>query len=277
MIDLHTHSTCSDGTLSPRDLVRFARKRGLTAMGLTDHDTFGGIAEAQDEAKAQGLRFIPGIELTAAAKKGELHILGLGITKNLTTLEKRLEKIVALREKRNRQMVEKMQKGGIRVSYEDIRQYSGGEVIGRTHFANFLVDRKECRSIDEAFLTYLRKGKPFFTARELISLDEAAAWIIDAGGKPFVAHPLSLRLNFEAMEEALDHWKDLGILGIETMHPSANRSQTRRLEEMARRRGMLMIAGSDFHGKHLPGRKLGRTGWGEKIPPSYDEVLEAFE
>ena len=277
MTDLHTHSTCSDGSLSPTQLIRLARKKGITALGLTDHDTLEGISEALSAANAVNLRFIPGIELSVAASKGEFHLLGLGLSRNLEAFEKSLKEVLALREKRNRAMVEKMQRGGIEVSYERICRYTRGEVVGRTHFAAFLVDQGKCQNMEEAFQRYLRTGGPFFIPKKLISLEDAVAWISTAGGKSFVAHPLSQQLPWEALEKALPQWKDLGILGMETMHPSARRTETQRLEEMARRNGMLMMAGSDFHGKNLPNRRLGRTGWGAKIPSSYDAVLEVFE
>lgn len=274
MIDLHTHSTYSDGTLSPAELIHLARERGISTVALTDHDTVAGVEEAQKAADALGLRFVPGIELSVRVDRGEFHLLGLGLTKGLAELEERLQEIRNFRNRRNLLMVEKMRQAGIEVSYEDIRGHAEGDVVGRPHFAAFLVERGECRDPKEAFQRYLGTGRPFYVAKEVMTLEEAVGQVIQSGGIPIVAHPLSLQLKWGPLEEAIPRWKELGIRGMETMHPSATRARTHRLEEMARRNGLLAVAGSDYHGSNLPNRKLGRTGWGTKIPPAYDDVIE---
>jgi len=276
MIDLHTHSTCSDGTLSPADLVNLAWQKGISALALTDHDTTSGLEEASSTAADLDINFIPGIELSVEVGKGEFHLLGLGIHKNLGSLERRLQDIRFNRNNRNKKIVFLMNNHGIEVTYEEIATYADGDVIGRPHFAAYLVDKGHCATPKEAFQRYLGTGRPFYMPKEVLTLEEASKSIINAGGLPVVAHPLSLQLNFTALEEEIPKWKALNIAGMETMHPSATRSRAKRLEEMAKRHDFLALAGSDFHGDNLPNRKLGRTGWGSKIPPSFDEVANIF-
>jgi len=276
MIDFHTHSTCSDGTLKPADLVALAARKGVTALALTDHDTTSGLAEAREAAEKQGLVFINGIELSVEVSRGEFHLLGLGLKTNLHVLEKRLQQILDYRNDRNRQMVDMMNREGITVTYEEISRLAGDKVVGRPHFAAYLVNRGVCDTSQEAFQKFLTPGRPFYMPKQVLTLEEGAERILTAGGIPVVAHPLSLQLNLTDLEARIPRWKDLGIGGLETMHPSANRNRTRRLREMAERNGLLSVAGSDFHGDNMPNRRLGRTGWGTRIPPSYDEVVRRF-
>lgn len=276
MIDFHTHSTFSDGTLNPSDLVALAAGKGITALALTDHDTTSGLAEAGAAAEQLGVTFINGIELSVEVPRGEFHLLGLGLKTNLDKLEERLRQILDYRNNRNRQMVDMMNREGLEVTYEEISSLAGDKVVGRPHFAAYLVNRGVCDSPQEAFQRFLTPGRPFYLPKQVLTLEEGVERIRTAGGIPVVAHPLSLQLNLTDLEDQIPRWKELGIGGLETMHPSANRNRTRRLQEMAERNGLLSVAGSDFHGENMPNRKLGRTGWGSKIPPSYDEIVSSF-
>ena len=276
MIDFHTHSVYSDGTLNPSDLVALATLKGITALALTDHDTTSGLAEAREAAEKGGLLFISGIELSVEVARGEFHLLGLGLKKNLDALEKRLQQILNYRNDRNRQMVDMMNREGLEVNYEEISSLAGDKVVGRPHFAAYLVNKGVCESAQDAFQRFLTPGRPFYLPKQVLTLEEGAERILSAGGIPVVAHPLSLQMNLADLEAQIPRWKDRGIGGMETMHPSANRNRTRRLQEMAKRNGLLSVAGSDFHGENIPNRKLGRTGWGSKIPPSYDEIVSSF-
>ncbi len=276
MIDLHTHSSCSDGTHSPAELIREAVRKNLSAIALTDHDTLDGLDVAERTADETGIRFIRGVELSIECSRGELHLLGLNLSHSTEKLENRLVELRKERENRNFLIIEKMNADGISVTMEEIKKLSNGKVIGRPHFALYLINTGICRNMTEAFNKYLKRGQPYYKAKNKIALEEAVELIRESGGSPVVAHPLSLHTNWEEIEENFIKWKNLGIPGVETLHPSAGRSRTLRLEELAKKYGMFCTAGSDFHGSNRSKNKLGKTGWGKKIPKEYLSILEHF-
>jgi len=282
MIDLHTHSYFSDGSFSPSELIKKAASRGVTALALTDHDTLEGLALGQEAARREGILFIRGVELSLAFSGGEFHLLGLGLSSagsGLEKLEKSLENLRNSRDIRNKKIIEKMRNHGIPVEYHEIEELAGSSdsgsnlVVGRPHFARFLVNRGISRTISDAFQHYLRKGQPFYESKTILTLEEAADLIAGAGGLAVVAHPLSLQMNWENLEKAFASWKEKGVRGVEAVHPSANRSKSKKLELLAEKYGLLVTAGSDFHGTNMPRRRLGRTGWGARIPEKYSDVL----
>ena len=197
MIDLHSHSTASDGTSTPRDLLFEARDAGLTALALTDHDTLDGLAEASDTAEELGIRFIPGIELEIEHRPGEFHLLGLGLKDwEYSNLSKFLREIRHNRNERNAQMVELIQNDGIDISEDDLKQAAGGRIIARPHFARVLVEKKVAKSIKHAFDRFLAAGQKFYIPKKVITLEEGITLIHQAGGKAVIAHPLSLYLSW---------------------------------------------------------------------------------
>ncbi|MDR2588187.1 MAG: PHP domain-containing protein [Spirochaetales bacterium] len=260
MVDLHSHSTESDGALSPRELMFAAREAGLSAIALTDHDTLAGLEEAEAAAKEAGLRFIPGIEMDIAYRGGEFHLLGLGIYGwRESGLAQTLALLQADRTRRNKTILAAMNADGVSADYAEVEAFAGGDIVGRPHFARLLVARGRVRDTEEAFQRYLKPGMPYYARRSGLCAEEAAALIHEAGGRAVSAHPLSLRLGWSAFEEKLAALKAGGIDGIEAWHSNAQKSECRRFEVIARELGMLTSAGSDFHGGHLPGRKLGRV------------------
>ncbi len=267
MIDLHTHSYFSDGTLSPCDLVALAESLKMKALAITDHDTVMGINEGINAAKNKTVNFIPGIELSVQHKPGELHILGLGL-KNWDNAPI-LEKINNNRKKRNTKIIELMNLQGLNIKYSDLEKLTRG-TIGRPHFAAWMYKKGYVKNINEAFTDYLGRGKAFYVPREMISLEEAVDFIHNCGGYALVAHPLNIAVNFSTLLEKIDNWLDLGIDGIEGMYSGAKRNMTKRLLKYARAKGCLITGGSDFHGTNKPHIKPGRT---KKMGIITDEFL----
>jgi len=271
MVDFHSHSTASDGRLPPSGLVALAASRRLSALALTDHDTVGGLAEAERAARTEGVRLIPGIELEVESETGEFHLLGLGIGLWNTAWADRLQEIQVLRDQRNRRIFAKMAEAGIRGDYDEVRSLARGGQVGRPHFAQFLVNRGKVETVQDAFHHFLGIGRLFYEKKASLPLGRALELVHDGGGLAVIAHPLSLRLSLDELEPKLGEWKALGLDGVEAWHPSATVRQCRRLETMAKKAGLKVSAGSDFHGDNRPERQLGLTSGGRMIA---DGVLE---
>lgn len=271
MVDLHAHSTASDGRLSPAELVALGASRGLSALALTDHDTVGGLAEAAVAAARCQLRLVPGIELEVESETGEFHLLGLGLKGWDGPWAEGLRELQALREARNLKIFAKMTEAGIRGTYDEVRDLAGGGQVGRPHFARFLVARGKVESVQDAFAQFLGRGRLFYEKKAALPLRRALTLVHEAGGVACIAHPLSLQLSFGALETALGEWKAWGLDGLEAWHPGAPPRHCRRLEGLARRWGLKVTGGSDFHGDNRPDRVLGLSAGGRTIG---DEVLE---
>jgi len=281
VIDLHTHSTASDGSFTPAALMAEAARRSLSAVALTDHDTTSGLSEAAKAAAEQGLRFIPGIELQIlwdGGSGGDFHLLGLGIRKPSPGFTAAVEELARRREERNLLIVEKMNGAGISASYDDIKAFAAeqgaiGASIGRPHFADFLVKRKVVKNREQAFIRYLGKGKPFYMPKAGLEFERAAALIKESGGIAVLAHPMSLYVAWGRLPALIENLKGRGLDGLEAWHPTAKVSACRRLEELGKNLGLLLTAGSDFHGEGRKDRKLGVSAGGKKIGESFLEAL----
>ncbi|MDR2768458.1 MAG: PHP domain-containing protein, partial [Treponema sp.] len=213
MIDLHTHSTASDGDLTPEKLAEFAAKRGLGAFALTDHDTIAGLLGAQRAAERLGIRFIPGVELEIQTENaeggefspgippvnGEFHLLGLNLRRILPEFTAELTFLAQARERRNHLMLEKMRAAGIEADYGEIAAFAGGDLVGRPHFGFFLVKRRLVRNQKQAFDRYLGKGRAFYVPRAGLGFARAVELIHGAGGKAVLAHPMSLYLSWNKL------------------------------------------------------------------------------
>jgi len=267
MIDLHTHSYFSDGTLSPSNLVKQAENLSMKAFAITDHDTTDGLDEGLRTAKGKNVIFIPGIELSVTHKPGELHILGLGL-KNWED-NPVLKEINKNRKIRNLQIIDLMNKKGLGITYKDLRKQTKG-TIGRPHFAAWMVSEGYVKNINEAFTQFLSWGKPFYIPRETISLQTAIEFIHSTGAYAIVAHPLNIPVNFSALLEKLDYWLSIGIDGIEVIHSGTKRNMTKRLLKFAEEKDCIITGGSDFHGKNKPAIKLGKT---KNFGPILDRFL----
>jgi predicted metal-dependent phosphoesterase TrpH len=275
MVDLHSHSTASDGRLSPTNLVALAASRRLTALALTDHDTVAGLAEAERAAEDRGIRFVPGIELEVESDSGEFHLLGLGIAEWNKDWARRLDEIQVLRDQRNRRIFAKMTEAGIRGDYDEVKALAKGGQVGRPHFAQFLVNRGKVETIQDAFTHFLGAGRLFYEKKAAFPLPKALQLVHDGGGLAVVAHPMSLQLNFAELEAKLETWKAQGLDGVEAWHPGTDPRHCRRLETIARCLKLKVSAGSDFHGENRPDRQLGLTSGGRAIDESVLEELLA--
>jgi predicted metal-dependent phosphoesterase TrpH len=258
-----------------------AAKHGLSAIALTDHDTVEGLAEASKAARQNGIHFIPGIELEIEWRQeaaGEFHLLGLGISRLSQSFYTAVEELTRRREERNLEIVEKMNQAGIPASYEEIKACAGesekrGHSIGRPHFAAFLVKRKIVKNREQAFRLYIGKGKPFYIPKAGLEFEQAAGAIRDSGGIAVLAHPMSLYTAWGRLPDLIKSLKDRGLDGLEAWHPAAKVSSCERLEELGRKLGLYVTAGSDFHGDARPDRELGITAGGKKISVSFLEAI----
>jgi len=281
MIDLHTHSNASDGEYSPASLIREAKKRGISAIALTDHDTLDGLESAENEAKAVGIRFIHGIEINIDrsgegipnASGGEFHLLGLGIKSPSPAFLDAVARLSRLREERNREILNRMHELGIEADWDEVFALSGGVSVGRLHFASLLIRKKIVKNVDQAFARYLGGGKPLYVPKSSLAFSEAAALIRESGGIPVLAHPMSMYIAWGRLGDFVKSLKDRGLMGIEAWHPTAKERACLRLEELGRSLGLYITEGSDFHGNTRPDRELGRSNRGRKIAES---VLEAI-
>ncbi len=276
MIDLHSHTTASDGTFSPSELIAFAASKGVSVLAITDHDTVTGLEEGSLASKAAGITFIPGVELNIAWPTGEFHLLGLGLQVISASLQQLLSDLQQSRIIRNKQIIETMQNNGIDISFETLSSYYDTKSLGRPHIADFLVKNKQVKNVQQAFDLYLGKGRPYYVGRQGLDLDAAVQAIIDCKGVPVLAHPMSLYVSWGKIEPVLTNLFERGVRGMEAWHPGARVAECTRLEEMGKRIGYFITAGSDFHGEKIrKDRKIGHTAGMRKIDDRFwtDELL----
>ncbi len=273
MIDLHSHSTASDGGCTPTRLVELALEMGIRALALTDHDTVAGVEEASARTRGTGLLLIPGVEVEIEVPTGEFHLLGLGLFGDRRLLDSALDRVREARRGRNARMAEKMQAGGIPITLEEVSAIAGGEIVSRAHFARLLVRKRVVSSIDAAFSKLIGKGCPYYEPRACLELKEAADLIKAAGGFCAVAHPASLGLTEPVLRHHLSSCRDIGVGALEAWHPNHTLKLCHRLEKLARSLGMLITGGSDFHGEHMPQRRLGLSSGGRPVPDALLETL----
>jgi predicted metal-dependent phosphoesterase TrpH len=270
-VDLHTHSSYSDGTAGPAEVVAAGVRRRLTALALTDHDTLDGIAEARQAADLAGLPFVPGVELSVGWNAREMHLLAYWIEPGPGPLQDRLPEIRRGREDRNVQIVEALDELGYDVTMEEIRGIAGDGVVGRPHFAVALMRRNVVGSIAEAFDRFLAKGRPAYRPRMRLPAAEAVVLARRSGGVTSVAHPHTLADDTAGFEAAFSAFAALGITGVECHYVEYAPDCRRRLVSIARSAGLVPTGGSDYHGGNKPGIDVG-VGRGDLAVP--DEVLE---
>lgn len=277
MIDLHVHTTASDGQYTPTEIIPKAHSKNLTIMAITDHDTIDGLEEGKKAAKAVGMRFVPGVELNINFPTGEFHLLGLGLKNPSDSLKSLLADLVKNRDFRNNQIIEKMRAEGIDITLDEVYADFPNTVIGRPHFAAELVKKKIVKTRQQAFDIYLAKGRKWYVERVGSNLDEAIVAIKESGGVPIVAHPMSLYLSWGKLPDTMQNFYERGVMGLEAFHPGARVSECLRLEELAHKIGYLVTGGSDFHGEQIrTDRRLGHTCGGKKIEASLFEPLESI-
>lgn len=283
--DLHTHSTASDGTDAPGDLPRLAKKAGLKAVALTDHDTTAGLAEFLAAAKKARIKAVPGIELSAdpsilhaepdkAARLGTLHILGYFINPDaphLSAIEARLREA---RAQRNPEMIQRLKELGMSIDYEEVIEAAGGvgAIVGRPHIGQVMMRKGYVKSIHEAFTRYIGQGGEAYVRKDRLLAREAIDAIHEADGLAVLAHPTQLGIDSAVqLEHAVATLKKLGLDGIETRHSDHEPRDTERFTKLAEKLGLLTTGGSDYHGS----RKTVELG-GQKVPLTvYERLLDA--
>ncbi len=256
--DLHSHSTASDGTLTPTQLIRRAHEAGVSVLALTDHDSTGGIAEAQQAASTCGLRLVPGAEISVTWQGTTIHIVALGIDPNNPRLQRGLKKLVEFRHWRAQEIGRKLEKAGINGAYEAARSLSNGTLISRTHFARFLVEQGKAKDMRALFRHYLVKGKPGYVHGEWASLDEAVGWIRGAGGQAVIAHPARYRMTRTKLRKLIRDFRDAGGEALEVVSGSHSVDEAFTMAAHAKDYELLSSVGSDFHSPEQSWTELGR-------------------
>lgn len=263
--DLHAHTTASDGVLTPVELVGLARARGLAVLAVTDHDSVAGVAEAW-RAAPDGLRIVPGVELSCRVDGREAHILGYGFDPEEPGLRSALAKFAEARRVRGRRMVERLQGHGVDIEFEDVERMGGSGSIGRPHVARALVECGAVDSVDEAFSRWLRHGAAAFVDKPRLDPAEACDLVKSAGGVPGLAHPGTFR-----RDDLIPVLVEAGLEALEVRHTEHSAARTRHYEAMAARMRLLPTGGSDFHGTRGHRSRLGRP----RVPQEWAADLVA--
>lgn len=257
-VDLHCHTTASDGTLSPTELVCSAAALGLKGIGITDHDTIQGWQEAEEAGRTARIVVVKGIELNTDWHSREVHILGYELDGSSAYLNSRLKSLRNAREQRMLEILERFNHLGIRITFQEVQRYAQGESIGRPHVALVLVERGYVGSVKEAFDRYLKRGAPAYVPRYKLTSEEGIALIRESGGVAVLAHP-----GAHHLEEGIPAWIDAGLQGIEVSHSEHNHEDEQKYRALAQKYNLLMTGGSDFHGEdRKPGVNIGY--WGVK-------------
>ncbi|MEC4674490.1 MAG: PHP domain-containing protein [Nitrospirota bacterium] len=272
-IDLHLHSTFSDGSLSPTDVITLGHTAGLRALAVTDHDTIDGLSEALEVGARLGIEVIPGIEISARFEGREAHILGYFIDWTDATLLERLEQQRASRHHRNPLVVEKLNQLGLDLTYEEVIATAGSDSVGRPHIAQALVHKGHVRSVQEAFDRYLKDGGSAYVPRVLPDACEVIRWIREASGVPVLAHPQWVKPQHLPLATVCRSLKDAGLVGIEVFYSTHTKRQISEFLEISRTLDLLITGGSDFHGSAKPDIRIGYGRGDLKVPEKLLEPL----
>ena len=280
-IDLHVHTTASDGTLTPLEVVAHAIKLDLKALAITDHDTLAGSRQALSNGIPAELDFLTGVEISAAApsfhhQSGSFHLLGYAIRLDDPGLNQALETLQAARKNRNPAIVSRLNDLGIAISLDEVREEAGEVQLGRPHIAQMLLQKGVVSSMDEAFDRFLGAGKPAYVDKYRIACSGAIDAIIGAGGIPVLAHPGLLEYESDGqLDELIGNLKQMGIRGIEVFYSQHTEDQTQLFAELARRHKLLMTGGTDFHGSIHPEIEMGSGKGNLNIPYDlYQKLIE---
>ena len=272
MIDLHVHSTCSDGTLSPTELVDYAIQKGLSAFALTDHDCVEGLDTILSYAKSlpNAPEIIPGIELSTDENGQEVHMVGLFIDHHNPEFNQYLQEFITSRTTRNKKMCHLLQEHGMNITYEELEAEFPGAVLTRAHYAKLLLKHGYVKSIKEAFERFLGDHCPCYVSREKITPVMAIDLIKKAGGLAILAHPILYHMSDARLDALVQKLKEAGLTGIEAIYSTYSPAEERQIRKLSTKYDLLLSGGSDFHGENKPGLDLG-TGYGKLYVP--EEVL----
>lgn len=254
-VDLHLHSTASDGEWTPTALLQHAAQEGFTLLALTDHDSVGGIRTAQAAGRKLGVTVIPGVELSCGAEK-EIHVLGYGFDPESAELIEFCDARRAQREDRAREMVRRLTENGAAISFDRVRELARG-VMARPHVARALVEAGHAASVPDAFEKYLLPGRCGYVPKAEAKVGDAVAMLTRAGGIAVLAHPMELKMGEGMLTSLIQEWKAQGLAGIEVYHPSAQNNHAAFLLRLARAEGLLVTGGSDFHGEGVRKNRVG--------------------
>ena len=270
-VDLHTHSTYSDGTDTPAELVAAAAAAGLEAVALTDHDNLNGIPEARGAADRAGIELVPGVELSCDWEAGGFHMVVLWLPPGRGPLQGQMAKLQEGRSNRNREMIAKLAGLGIDITYEQVLEEAGGTGVGRPHMAAILVRNGVVGSMSEAFDFYLAVGRPAYVGRVRLSPEAAIELARASGAVPIIAHPHTLGIFRQELDSELTRLAGLGLVGLEAYYPEYEPDTRLELVERARQAGLVPSGGSDYHGTYKQGLHIG-NGYGDLVVAR--EVLE---
>ena len=274
MIDLHCHSTFSDGSLAPEQLIAEAAKIGLVALALTDHDTTACLPRFLAAAAGTALRAVPGVELSVDCSSGVMHMLGYWMDLENPELLRQMEWIRDGRAMRNRTMLEKLNALGFAMTWDEVQAFAGEDVVGRPHFAQVMLQKGYAKDKNEAFDKWLGDGKPGYADRPRLTAEVAVALIRQAGGVAVLAHPYSLHIGKDAMASLLIELAAAGLAGVECYYSEHSADLTKEYLAMARQANLVPTGGSDFHGEVSPGIHLGVGFGGLNVP---DRILAQLE
>ncbi len=273
-VDMHVHTTASDGTRTPLECVSLAAMEGLKAIAITDHDTMDGIQEAGEAGQTLGVSIIPGIEISSDYKGKDVHVLGYFLDENAPALKEYRTWVLEARRERNEKIAEKLRNKGFDISMEALEEEFPGAVLGRAHFAKKLVDLGAVPSISEAFRKYLTQGRSCYVSRRRIPFSQAAALIQKCGGVSVLAHPLQYGFDKSELEALVKTAKETGFTGMEIYYSGYTQKDMDKLFTLAEKYTLLPTGGSDFHGDHKPGINIG-TGDGKLAVPAYFLIMLA--
>ncbi|NOX91693.1 MAG: PHP domain-containing protein [Gammaproteobacteria bacterium] len=261
--DLHSHSTLSDGTLTPEALVRRARAQGVDVLALTDHDVTDGLAEAAVTAAEVGLRLISGVEISVTWNGVTIHIVGLNIDPGHIGLQTGLSKLRAFRTERGEEIARRLEKHGIEGALAGAQAFATGPILSRTHFARFLVEAGYARDMRKVFKKFLVHNRPGYVTGNWATLEETVSWICAAGGQAVIAHPARYRISATRLRQFIEAFKDCGGVGIEVVSGSHSASDAAGMAQYAKRYELLASCGSDYHG---PGQSWQEPGVPMPLP-----------
>lgn len=274
MIDLHVHSTHSDGTYTTRELVDYALLKGLKAIALTDHDTVEGLDEIIEYAKDKPLEIVPGIEFSTEYEGKDVHLLGYYMDYKSPKFLEKIKEFADSRTDRNKKMCQKLTEAGCPVSFDELSEIYSESVLTRAHFAAFLQNKGYVGSKEEAFDRYIGDRAPCYVPREKVTPTDAIKLILETGGVPVLAHPTLYKMSDERLDRLVRELTDEGLIGIEAIYSTYTEGERRHIKSLADKYNLIMTGGSDFHGAHKPKIDLG-TGHGHLEVP--DELLEGLK
>ncbi len=272
--DLHCHSTASDGTFSPAELVQYASNKGIDVLALTDHDTTAGLTEAQEEANKQGITLINGVEISIAWQKMTIHIVALNFDLENKVLQDGLARIRQCRQDRALKMAEKLAKEGIEGAYEAVCKMAQGGLITRPHFARFLIQGGHAKDMDQAFKRFITPGKPGYVMGEWAQLEEILKWVKAAGGQAIIAHPARYKMTRTKLLKLIAEFKQFGGVGMEVVSGSHSRDDVFVMANLAKKCQLLASSGSDFHGPKQSYIDMGST---MELPPECHPVWQDWK